>query len=265
MPYHIGALEALTYNGQIQPDTPIAGSSAGSIAVAAHACGVSGPKVLEATIQIAEECEALGGARGRLLPRLRAALEELLDDVEFERLQARPGDVAIAYQEVLPLYRSRHQTTFADKTDLVNAICHSSTFPFFTTNWPVALDTSSRVPRLVMDGFFAVPRERFGCPDFELAGVDVDRTVMISVFPKDTIKLNAASERDCISPPHKGGKQLETLFRIATKSTTTRKEYNDIYEAGWKDAERWCSRDHADAALAAGDDARKTPEVRPTL
>ena len=246
LPYHVGAIEALNHYQQITPETPIAGSSAGSIAVAAHACGVKATNVLEATCQIAEECQALGGARGRLLPRLRKALDELLTEEEFAQLQARPGEVAIAYQEVLPRYRSQHQTTFQDRDDLVNAICHSSTFPFFTTNWPVALDASSgKVPRLVMDGFFAVPRERFGCPDFELADINVDRTVMISVFPQEKIKLEAASTRDCISPPYKGGNQLETLFRIATQSSTTKKEYYDVYEAGWRDAEQWC-RDHAD-------------------
>ena len=249
LPYHVGVIEALTHYEQITPTTPLAGSSAGSIAVAAHACGVEGSKILDATSQIAKECESLGGARGRLLPRLRTALNELLTEDEYQQLVARPGPVAIAYQEVLPRYRSQHQTSFEDRDDLVNAICHSSTFPFFTTNWPVALDTRSssggrRIPRLVCDGFFAVPRARFGCPDFELAEVKVDRTVMISVFPQEKIRLEAASTSDCISPPYKGGSQLETLFRIATQSSTTKREYYDVYEAGWKDAEEWVNREN---------------------
>lgn len=241
LPYHVGALEALEYNQQLLDTTPIAGSSAGAIAVAANACGVSGPQVLESTAKISDECEAQGGTKGRLLGHLRSALNELLSEEELERLQDRPGSVTVAYQQVLPLYRSVHQSTFEDVEDLINAVCHSSTFPFFTTNWPAALDTSSRGPRLVMDGFFAVPRERFGCPDFEVAGVEkVNREVLISVFPQEKIGLEACGPENCISPAYQEGVgQMENLLRLATQSAT-RKEYAEIYEAGYKDAERWC-------------------------
>lgn len=246
LPYHIGALEALEYNQQLTATTPIAGSSAGSIAVAAHGCGIDGPRVMEATAQIADECQAQGGTRGRLLPKLRNALDGLVTPEAFEQLQNRPGSVTVAYRQVLPRYRSMHQNEFEDKADLVNAICHSSTFPFFTTNWPVALDTSKRIPRLAMDGFFAVPRERFGCPDFEQAGVTVDRTVMISVFPQDRIGMDACQVEDCISPQSRPGLgQMENLLRLATQAAT-RKEYAQVYEAGYQDAEQWC-RNHAEA------------------
>jgi hypothetical protein len=247
LPYHVGALEALVHNDQITPQTPLAGSSAGSIAVAAHACGVDGPQVLATTAKIAQACAAQGGARGRLLGPLRAALNEIIQEEEYQRFVDRPGAVAVAYQEVLPFFRSRHQAVFEDRDDLVNAICHSSSFPFFTSNWPCVLDTSQRIPRLVVDGFFAVPRERFGCPDFELVpgATQVDRTVMISVFPRDKIQMNACAPQDCISPEDKGDGQLQNLLKLATQSAT-RQEYAAIYEAGWKDAERWC-QEHANS------------------
>lgn len=252
LPYHVGALEALEYQGYLTHDTPIAGSSAGSIAVAAHACGVGGADVLDATIEISDQCQELGGTRGRLLTALRSKLDDMITDEGFGVLSERSGKVTIAYQEIFPRYRSMHQTAFENRNDLVNAICHSSSFPFFTTNWPVAVDRSQRFPRLVVDGFFAVPRGRFGCPDFDQAGVQVGRTVCISVFPQEKIKLEACTAQDCISPEYRGGDQMEDLFRLATQSSS-RKELTALYEAGWQDAERWC-REHAetDTAVAIG-------------
>jgi len=260
LPYHVGVMEALVYNGQVQSDTPIAGSSAGSIAVAAHACGASGPQILDITSQIADECRTLGGARGRLLPLLRKALDDVITEHAFEQFQSRPGTVAIAYQEVFPFYRSQHQTSFEDVQDLKTAICHSSTFPFFTTNWPVAMCTArGGIPRLVTDGFFAVPRTRFGCPDLELAGIEVDREVLISVFPQDIIGLDAVLPNNCISPSlseddddadessSSSSNQstiMRNLLRLATQPATS-KEYHAVYESGWKDAERWC-RNYSD-------------------
>jgi len=258
LPYHVGALAALEYNQQLHPHTPIAGSSAGSIAVAAHACGISPAQVVDATGDIAEECQAAGGAAGRLLGPLREKLTSLITDDEFLHFQNREGRVAIAYQQVLPLYQSMHVTEFEDREDLITSICHSSTFPFFTTKWPAVVDTSRPgIPRLVVDGFFAVPRARFGCPDFaQCAGVHVDRTVTISVFPQDTIRLEASAPRDCISPPYDaedGSRQMQTLLRQATQASS-RTEYAQIYEAGWRDAERWC-REHADGDKNENEDA----------
>ena len=245
LPYHVAALEALEYHKCLDANTPLAGSSAGGIAVAAHACGISGPQVLDATIEIADHCQTeYGGTRGRLLGALRSKLETLITDQEHAMLQDRPGPVAIAYREVFPRYQSRHETHFETRNDLINAICHSSSFPFFTTHWPVALDRSTRIPRLVVDGYFAVPRDRFGCPDFEVAEIPVDRTVMISVFPQDKIKLAACEVQDCISPSSVGAQnQMANLLRLATQSSS-REELTAVYEAGWQDAERWC-REHS--------------------
>jgi hypothetical protein len=195
--------------------------------------------VLESTIEISDTCRERGGARGRLLPLLKEKLYENIGDKEMEVLRARKGAVAIAYKEIFPRNRPVLQTVFEDRHDLVNAVCHSSMFPFFATNWPCALDTSKRIPRLVMDGYFTVARDRFGCPDFSMAGVDVDRTVTISVFPQETIGLNASLPEDCISPAMENGDQLQRLFQLATESSS-RQELTAVYESGWADAERWC-------------------------
>jgi len=239
LPYHLGVLEGLKYNGFLDESTPIAGSSAGSIAAASFGCGVDSRKVLESTIQISDRCQELGGARGRLLPLLREQLYANVGDEEFEFLRERKGAVGIAYKEVFPRYRPIVQTTFEDRHDLVNSVCHSSMFPFFSSNWPFALDTSKRFPRLVVDGFFTVPRDKFGCPDFKIAGVDIDRTISVCVFPQESIGLNASSREDCISPAMEGGDQLQRLLKLATESSS-RQELTSVYESGFADAERWC-------------------------
>lgn len=240
LPYHVGVLEALQHHNYLHADTPIAGSSAGGIAVAAHACGIDGRRVLDATIEISDQCLEEGSTRGRLLPKLRNQLEFLVNQEEFELLQNRPGEVTISHFEIFPKFKSMHQTEFDDLGDLINAVCHSSSFPFFTMNSPVVIDTSKGgIPRVVVDGFFSVPRDRFGCPCFDAAGVNVDRTVMISVFPREKIGLEACDAKSCISPQATGGPQMENLLRLATQASS-RKELTAIYEAGWEDAERWC-------------------------
>lgn len=242
LPYHVGVLDALEYNQMLTPDTPIAGSSAGAIACASHASRVPSAQVLEATIDISNQCEQMGGARGRLLPLLKEKLDELLTDERFEDVQLRPGATGIAYREIFPRNRNILQTEFDDRHELIRSVCYSSMFPFFSTQFPAMLDTSQGYPRLVVDGYFTVPRERFGCPDFSMANIDVDRTVTVSCFPKDRIRLDGSLPTDCISPLVEGDGQLERLFRIATQATT-RKDLTSVYEEGWQDAERWVVED----------------------
>ena len=237
LPYHVGVLDALDHCGVVTPETPIAGSSAGAIAVAAHAAGVPSQTVLEATIDISDRCQAMGGARGRLLPLLREKLQELITDEPFQRLQERPGLSGVAYREVLPQFRDILQYEYHNPADLIQAVCNSSMFPFFSSNWPVTVDrTGRRFPRLVMDGFFTVPRSRFGAPDFAMANEVVDRTIIVSPFPQDKMRLDAVSREDCISPGV--GADVGRLFQIATE-VTSRKELTSVYEEGWRDAEEW--------------------------
>ena len=239
LPYHVGVLEALEYNGFLTPETPLAGSSAGSIAVASSASGVSPQQSLEATIDISNRCAELGGARGRLLPLLREKLNTLVTDDNFQQVQERPGAAVVAYKELLPRNQPILQYKFSDRDDFIQAVCNSSMFPFFSTNWPATIDTSKRFPRVVVDGFFTVPRERFGAPDFDMVeGVDVDRTILISCFPQDRMRIDAVLPEDCISPMSMGGEQLERLFRIATQPSS-REELTSVYEEGYQDAEKW--------------------------
>ena len=139
----------------------------------------------------------------------------------------------------------------------------------------------------MIDGFFTVPRERFGCPDLnsivamdndlpdpvgfepivdekgnpvELAAEDtsnsdvteattttrsvvVDRTVAVSCFPKDVMKITAFDDDDIIGPDSSEF-DIGDLVRIATECTS-RKELTTMYEAGLRDGERWCRRNQS--------------------
>jgi hypothetical protein len=293
LPYHLGALECLEYEHVLLPgssESPVAGSSAGSIAAMAHGCGLSKRRVLEATIDVSDQSAALGGARGRLLPLLQNQMNQLVGEEEFDYLvqnsQQNQHDadtipttnIGIAYTEVFPQRRSILQTSFETRHDLFQAVSASCMFPFFATNFPCLWDRSRGggslwKSRLLMDGFFSVPRDRFGCPDFEVATygegggissktstssttfeeessrtstttpnpMEVDRTIAISVFPRSSIGLTAFDEEDTISPSSSTDDiiSLEDLFRIATQATS-RQELTGIYELGYQNAEAWC-------------------------
>jgi hypothetical protein len=258
LPYHLGVLDGLQHKGWLKPETPIAGASAGAIAVASHACSINSQMILDDTIAISDTCRELGRARGNLLPLLREKLERRIDHDRFQEYQQRPAEAVVSYHEVFPTFGPVHQTDFEHKEEFIDAICHSSSFPFFTSNWPVILDytkgrkheimtlgqrkISLEIPRLVVDGYFAVPRERFGCPDFDLAGVEVDRTISITTFPREVIGLtNDIEECDYIGPNliDDGIQQSVRLLRLATQPSSA-EEMASLYEEGFCDAEKWC-------------------------
>lgn len=237
LPYHLGVLDCLRYHGYLDVNTPIAGASAGAIATAVEACQIDSKKVLDSTIEISDRCNDMGGARGRLLPLLREKLDLHVQEEQLHNLQSRPEKAGVAYQQLFPTVKPILQTEFQNKQDLIDAVSFSSSFPFFASNSPVALDMSTGSPRVFVDGFFTVPRERYGCPDFTHAGMVVEKTVMVCVFPLQ------GPEGSVICP--QGGKEsnrFERLLRIATQPSS-KEELIGIYDDGWSDAERWCKEE----------------------
>lgn len=236
LPYHLGVLDALEHRGFVTDDTPLAGASAGAIAAASKAAKIDSWRVLDSTIDICDRCFALGGARGRLMPLLKQNLAHHMGVEQFHTLQNRKGTLALAYMEIYPQRQPVLQTRFQDRWDLIGAICQSSMFPFFTSNWPAILDMSRKQPRLIVDGVFTSPLESMGCPDFKTAGLQLDRTVCVSVIPK---ALTGGERDDYISPRWEGAYQLGRLARLAVEGST-RSELTALYESGWHDGERWC-------------------------
>eukprot|EP00592_Proboscia_alata_P016825 CAMPEP_0194398970 /NCGR_PEP_ID=MMETSP0174-20130528/126402_1 /TAXON_ID=216777 /ORGANISM="Proboscia alata, Strain PI-D3" /LENGTH=262 /DNA_ID=CAMNT_0039195329 /DNA_START=20 /DNA_END=808 /DNA_ORIENTATION=+ len=247
LPWHMGVLSSLEEQGYLTSATPLAGSSAGAIAVAAHAAGVSPWDTVEATIRLngalcggAADDTGGGGvaARGRLLPLLRTELEDMLPENVHELYNEREGTVGIAYREVFPVPKNVLRTAYDSKDDCIEAVCNSSMFPFFSTDWPCVVRAPGNdlpyVPRLVVDGFFAVPRERFGCPVLP----NVDRTVLVSVFP-GAVSDETIEAADRIEPPPNADPAM--FVRWAT-CTSSRKECRVMYEEGRAAAEKWASR-----------------------
>lgn len=258
LPYHLGVLDQLQYHSFLTERTPLAGASAGAIAVGARACDIESWKILDDTIDISQSCQDMGGARGNLLPLIRDKLQRRVDEDRFQALLERPGDTIVSYLEIFPSVSSVHQSTFTERVDFVDALCHSSSFPFFASHWPFGWDFKTesprlgenfplklpQLPRLVVDGFFAVPACRFGCPDFRLAEVlTVDRTVLITPFP--AIRMNQdIREEDIICPPQEG-LGIQQTINVLRSATTPSPAADHIaaYEAGQHDAERWCQNE----------------------
>jgi hypothetical protein len=246
LPYHLGALGALKHRGHIGGGTPLAGASAGSIAATSVAADINLRRILDATVDVCNHCVEQGGARGNLLPLLRRHLSEQIREEQFVNVLCRQGKVVIAYKELFPRFRNVLQTEFHDRNDLMNAVCHSSMFPFFTSNFPASLDLSNGIhsPRVVVDGAFTA-LDRIGIPEFADAGVHVDRTVRISVLPRNLVGENCCGPReDCISPHWEGAYQLGRLTRLAIHGSH-KQELFSLYESGWNDAERWCREERA--------------------
>ena len=268
LPYHSGALAALDFHGLLKPQTHISGASAGSIACMAHGCGIPSEKVLEATIQVSDECERQGGARGRLLPLLKAQMDQLIFDQEMQSIRHRPGTVGLAYHEVFPkrqshiftqhlLPENEAELSSIGKNQLITAVSASCSFPFFATNLPCYFDWESSsssssssgvswMPRVLVDGFFSTPRSRFGCPeifpaepsdaDHGTATADGDflQEVAIIPFPRDSMNITAFDDTNCISY----NRPISEIFRLATQATS-RAELTKVYEDGYRDAEDW--------------------------
>ena len=270
LPYHLGVLDCLQYNGFVTEQTPLAGASAGAIAVATKVCDINSKIILDDTYDMLETCrESFGGtARGNLLPLLRNKLEHRVTEDKFQSMLYREGDAVVTYFELFPQFGPIHRTEFDNKEEFIDAVCHSSTFPFFTSNYPAAIaynkgksseapmtiggkEVSIQIPRLYMDGFFAVPGNRFGCPDFNLAGVDnVNRTILVTPFPREAILLDKSiPDEDVICPLFidNGITQSAALIRLATQVSSD-KELSRLYDSGYVDAESWCHRELCDDA-----------------
>jgi len=256
LPYHLGALASLAYHGYINDSTPLAGSSAGAIAVASQASGVAPLTALEASIRVSGRTfNPLFVPSGGLLPCLRRELHHLLPRDAHLTLNERDGVVALAHRELFPQNKAVLQTNFETRNCLMDAICDSSMFPYFLTNRPVRMVRRHKriLPRMVVDGVFACDLERAGCPAFEDCSkgdnnlkkkAAPDRTVMVSVFPTEILSMSTAPQADQIGPVLEENVvgQAIRLVRMASQGSTPA-ELKDLYQQGFLDAEHWTRRE----------------------
>jgi hypothetical protein len=262
LPYHVGVLASLAHHGILTDQTPLAGSSAGAIAVAGHAAGVSSEKTLEASVRVSSKCNPLFLAQGQLLPSLRHELNSILTESSHEIINQREGQVGLAHYEIYPSIQPKLQTEFDSKESLIDAICDSSTFPYFTTNQPWGVhrcpDNKWKVNRVVLDGIFTEPGERFGCPNIESK---VDREIKIMVMPKElplvfngeVFKPNSQARNNIISPDLEAFNPIAQATKLSMMATSTvpRKWLTDLYESGFEDAERWVRTEEATNRLVS--------------
>ena len=103
----------------IRPDTPVGGSSAGSIVAAALACGVAEAEVVRALELLVVDVR--GGMQ--LNTALRIQLDSLLDDSSVEAAQEH--GLRLCYLQVLPWPKGHVVSKWADKEDLIGCICAS--------------------------------------------------------------------------------------------------------------------------------------------
>lgn len=254
LPYHLGVLASLSHHGYISEETPLAGSSAGAIAVAAHACGVPPNVALDASIRISSQCNPLFLARGKLMPSLRDELNQLLPRNAEEIINERPGTVGLAHLQLFPETKPILQTQqFQTRDELIDAVCDSSMFPFFTSNQPfrTVKRPGKVLPRVVVDGVFTEPLWRFGCPDMKKTlSQNLDRSVRISVFPKELIDARLAirenpERRDIISPKLKVTNIAGQVTRLGLLACTqgSPQDLIELYDEGWIDAEEWVEKE----------------------
>ena len=87
-------------------------------------------------------------------------MEKILPMDAHTIVNEREGVVALAHRELFPNNRPVLTTRFDTRDDLIEAVCDSSMFPFFSTPFPVRLryKENERIPRVIVDGFFSVPR-----------------------------------------------------------------------------------------------------------
>lgn len=161
-PYHLGVITSLDYHKRLPPSVHLAGASAGAIAVASHASHTPPEQALEAAYRVCEACEIKhnGRAIGKLLPLLKDELDKTFSPDAHTIINEREGIVALAHRELFPNNRPVLTTKFDTREDLIEAVCDSSMFPFFSTPFPVRLryKANERFPRVIVDGFFSVPR-----------------------------------------------------------------------------------------------------------
>jgi len=202
---------------------------------------------------------------------LRHEMDGILPPDAHHVINERQGLTVLAHRELYPKPKSRLVTQFDTRECLMDAVCDSSMFPFFTSN-KVARAVRRRNEahhRLVVDGIFAVSPERLGCPDFDEVehdgreryvikrgkvevGEKPERTVMVSCFPTELLSLSTNAKNDVIGSKLNLNNPIghaASLVKMACLASS-RKELVKLYERGWKDGEEWAKKEEQRKALA---------------
>lgn len=221
-PYLLGVVSELEDLGIVQPDTKLAGASAGSLVVACHRSGLSNEQLLDACLQLADDCRK-NGTRFRLKQVLQRFLMDLLPHDVHERCN---GNTYVAVTRVAPRFYPELIGQFHDRQDLISALLTSCHIPwYFDGN----LFTGFR-GSLCFDG---------GITQF-IPAPPSDYTVKVCCFPSKQISLRFPGIE--ISPdrfedwPYELGQMLPWAFEPADPDMLMYLE-----NKGRKDARSWAA------------------------
>ena len=233
-PYHVGVAYELLSLRQIQSTTPLGGSSAGAIVAAAVACGVGEFEVRQGLDELLIDVRS--GIK--LNPALRRQLDRLLPDNCAQLAFAH--SLTICYTQIFPWPKRHVVTEWSSKQDLIDCIAASCNWPFFFSRWPLVWCRGG----LAIDGFFAVPRERFGCPplpgDFWTIAITPLPRVQLPAF--QGLSLIQPGCRDETALPLSDASWFQYAMKPADDATVAR-----MIDIGKEHARRWL------------DDVRSTP------
>jgi len=246
-PFHLGAAQRLEQLGWIDSTTTLAGSSGGALAAAVTALNIDPSQSVASCCRIASRCRDEGTFR-TLGAALREELQIMLPEDAHAVLDRRPGTTQIAFLELLPSFATpRLATSFSSKQDLQEVLMASCGIPFYLTGTPAQPVRGA----WGVDGFFAVPRSRFGCP--ETGAKEVEITVM--PFDPQTVGFSPTGRRfTVISPALLGARwpfSLPQLVQLALgpplsndKSSAAsdaeiETSYNDLFKAGVECVDAW--------------------------
>ncbi|PHJ23925.1 patatin family protein [Cystoisospora suis] len=188
-PYHLGVLSYLCEANVINQYTPVAGASAGGLAVAAIGLNLAASNVMASVEHVCRDLIDRGTAH-RLGKRLRKELNKLIPENCAEIVAKRPGKITVTYTHVFPYMQGEFVSSFYGKSDMMDCLIASCNIPFYLTKWP----TVTCRGRQCVDGFFATKHKAFGCPDSGAL-----RDIKVVPFYASTIRVSAAPE-DCINP-----------------------------------------------------------------
>lgn len=223
-PYYVGVAWTLKELGVLKDETPVAGSSAGSLVAATIKSGLTLDQTIDATLVMAYELRN-GGTRHRLGPVLQSTLERMLPDDIGERMT---GVAHIGVTKIFPTPSSVLINTFTSKKDAIDTLLTSCHIPWYFTG---SLTTQYR-GALHTDG---------GLTNFLPNTPGVEKPVRVCCFPSK--QLRSISDID-ISPdsfedwPMSLNQMLPWAFEPAPDE-----QLMMLMDKGKKDARAWAQRE----------------------
>ncbi|CAM9524543.1 unnamed protein product [Scytosiphon promiscuus] len=210
-------------------------SSLRALAAVVIGSGLSLDTAVELSGQVFEDCRE-GGAAFRLKGVVARGLDDALPEDAHELINNRKGAVTVGVTQLFPTPKGVFVSKFDSKADLIEVVLGSCHVPFWLSGWPYMQVRG----KATVDGFFSMPRGKFGAPAIPTA----DEIVRISVFPTTSIKIDSDKPGDLISPDlldrYRSGRFAELLTYAVNPASELVME--ELFKAGFESAGVWCDR-----------------------